>query len=282
MLKRNCPEEYRSRPSFEDYGDLRRENRLLQGGSRRAAQSGSAPKFSIITVVKDDAAGLARTIESVRAQGLSDYEYLVVDGGSTDGTLDVIRSYDSSIDFWMSEPDLGISDAFNKGIVLSQGEYIQLLNAGDQLLDADVLHLVQRYCTEAIVTGYARFDALKVPGGGALQNGDPLPVKSMISHQASFVRREVYREVGLYNLHYRIRMDYEFWLRALGRYDFFFLERYLVDFSAGASMDQIEAFYQEEIFANLSHTEAGAADYYRISVHYLKRLVLRALKKGWS
>jgi hypothetical protein len=104
----------------------------------------------------------------------------------------------------------------------------------------------------------------------------------MVSHQASFVRRDVYRKIGLYNTNYNIRMDYEFWLRALSEYEFFFLERYLVDFQAGASMEQIAAFYQEEIYANVSRMGAGAVDYYRISLKYLLRRVLRALKLAWS
>jgi glycosyltransferase involved in cell wall biosynthesis len=89
------------------------------------------PQLSIITSVFNDAPLLARTIESVRSQSGASIEYIVVDGGSTDGTVDVIKKYESQIDYWLSEPDKGIYDAWNKGLKLASGEWIAFLGAGD-------------------------------------------------------------------------------------------------------------------------------------------------------
>lgn len=279
-LTNDCPADFCQLPSIDDYCYITRQNCLVQGGSRKRNQGRVAPRFSIITIVKNNERSIAKTIESVIEQQQHDYEYIVIDGGSTDNTVDIIKKYDASIDFWTSEPDKGISDAFNKGIVMSRGEYIQLLNAGDTYCNPDVLGLVSKFCREAVVTGYAKLEASKLPDG-YLQNHDPLRKKSMLSHQASFVRRDVYGEIGLYNLHFKIRMDYEFWLRALRKYDFYFIEKLLVDFDAGASMLGLKTSYQEEIYANICHDGANLKDYYGTCFRYALRTILRRLKGIW-
>lgn len=238
------------------------------------------PKFSIITIVRDDVTKISKTIESVLSQQFDDFEYIVVDGGSTDGTVDVIKKYDSCIDCWISESDLGISDAFNKGIALSSGVYIQLLNSGDTFTDPDILSFIAKFLTAPIITGYAYLDVAKVPEV-LLDNADPLYVRSMISHQASFVRRDVYENVGLYNVNFKVRMDYEFWLRALSVYKFRFIEKFLVNFDAGASMEQIDTFYQEEIYAKISNGILAKTDILKINCRYNLRKLLRLLKNAW-
>lgn len=275
----NCPLDFCKSPLVVDYRGITRQNRLVQGGSRRS-KGHAAPKFSIITIVKNNGNSIAKTIESVIEQQHHDYEYIVIDGGSTDNTVDIIKNYDEFIDYWTSEPDKGISDAFNKGIVLSCGEYIQMLNAGDTYCNPEVLGLVSKFCREAIVTGYAKLEASKLPDC-YLRSIDPLRKKSMLSHQASFVRRDVYNEIGLYNLHFKIRMDYEFWLRALKKYEFIFIEKMLVDFDAGASMLELNASYQEEIFANICFDGADYKDYYGTCFRYTLRSALRILKGIW-
>lgn len=279
MLLNEFPTSYHGFSSIEDYSHIVCKNHLLKGGKRGALRN-TSPQFSIITIVKNDAVNLAKTIMSVISQNYDDYEFIVIDGGSTDGTLEIVKMHDDAIDLWISESDRGISDAFNKGIVLSSGEYLQLLNAGDTFVDDNVLQLVNRFCDTPVVTGYAKLESSKVPDV-LLRNSDQLRIKSMISHQASFVRRDVYERIGLYNINYKIRMDYEFWLRALSVFEFRFLEKYLVDFNAGASMEQIELFYQEEIYANIRHDISDDLDFYRVNLNYYLRKVLRILKYLW-
>jgi glycosyltransferase involved in cell wall biosynthesis len=93
------------------------------------------PLLSIITVVYNDAVNLSKTIDSIRSQTFSDYELIVIDGESSDMTLDVIMNNEHRIDYWISEPDNGIYDAMNKGIRIARGEYIEFLNAGDSFID---------------------------------------------------------------------------------------------------------------------------------------------------
>ena len=96
------------------------------------------PKLSIITINLNNAQGLEKTIKSVVSQTYSDYEYIIIDGASTDGSVDVIQEYRNKITYWVSEPDTGIYNAMNKGILKATGEYCQFLNSGDILVDNNV------------------------------------------------------------------------------------------------------------------------------------------------
>jgi glycosyltransferase involved in cell wall biosynthesis len=97
------------------------------------------PLVSIITVVYNGAETLEKTVESVLDQTYDNVEYIIIDGGSTDGTLDVIKKYENGIDYWISEPDKGIYDAMNKGISQANGDFVNFMNAGDAFADADTL-----------------------------------------------------------------------------------------------------------------------------------------------
>jgi glycosyltransferase involved in cell wall biosynthesis len=100
--------------------------------------------FSIITVNYNNCDGLKQTIQSVISQTFDDYEYIIIDGGSTDGSKDVILQNANQIDYWVSEPDKGIYNAMNKGIKVSQGEYIIFMNSGDCFYNGQVLHKVSK------------------------------------------------------------------------------------------------------------------------------------------
>lgn len=212
------------------------------------------PSISIITVVLNNRAFLEKTIRNVMNIDYPNFEFIVIDGGSTDGTLDVIKKYENNIDRWVSEADEGISDAFNKGLNLSSGEWINFLNAGDTYTSHDVLKYVMqnRDKHSAILTAFSQHNDITIPQK-ALSNSQPLPKKSMISHQASFVKREVFADVGNFSNKYEIRMDYDFWLRALSHHEFQFIEKTLVNYHAGKSSENLKLFYKEEIMANNEH-----------------------------
>ena len=99
-------------------------------------------KISIITICRNVAKDLERTIKSVQYQTYKDYEYIIVDGNSSDNTVDIINQYESVITKWISEPDKGIYDAMNKGIKMASGEWLIMMNAGDYFADPDVLEKV--------------------------------------------------------------------------------------------------------------------------------------------
>ncbi len=105
-----------------------------------------APIISIITVTYNAAKVLEPTIQSIIKQTFSSYEYIIIDGGSTDGTVDIIKKYEPHLTYWVSEPDKGLYDAMNKGMQAARGEYIWFMNAGDEIYD---LHTLNQLFTSA-------------------------------------------------------------------------------------------------------------------------------------
>lgn len=110
-------------------------------------------KLSIITINYNNRNGLRKTIESVVAQTTRDFEYIIIDGGSTDGSVDVIKEYADYIDYWVSEPDKGIYNAMNKGVAVAHGEYCQFLNSGDWLYDCHVINDIDNlpFCEDMLI-----------------------------------------------------------------------------------------------------------------------------------
>jgi glycosyltransferase involved in cell wall biosynthesis len=213
-----------------------------------------APTISVITIVLNDRSGLSKTIQSVRSQTYRHLEHIVIDGNSQDGTKDVIHQFEGHLARWVSEPDRGISDAFNKGLRLATGSWISFLNAGDTYERADSLETLASYFPDQqIVTGFARRGESTFPNR-ALKNIEPLARRALIAHQASFVHRRVFDKIGHYNLDFKVRMDYEFWLRALSKYEFLFVNQIISDFpSGGISGRAPDLFYEEEVKANRMH-----------------------------
>ena len=213
----------------------------------------SRPLISVVTVVKNDRAGLMATLASVRAQTFTDFEHIVVDGDSRDGTAEVVRAHPAHTRL-ISEPDAGISDAFNKGLRLSEGTWLNFLNAGDAFLHDGVLtRVAARLNDAAIVTGYSVTEGGRLPPF-PVGNDDRLARRAWISHQASFIHRRVFDTCGGFNLSFRVRMDYEFWLRALPRFTFDFMDEALVAYAPGGiSARHRREFFQEEFAANRMH-----------------------------
>lgn len=115
-------------------------------------------KISVITINYNNCDGLRRTLESVAAQTCKDFEYIVIDGGSTDGSVELIKQYESIITYWVSEPDRGIYHAMNKGVAKATGEYCNFLNSGDKYHDKDVIkNLVSVHADAKIITGKIRY-----------------------------------------------------------------------------------------------------------------------------
>jgi glycosyltransferase involved in cell wall biosynthesis len=180
------------------------------------------PAFSIITVVLNAAAHLEKAIKSVIAQERDDVEYIIVDGGSTDGTLDIIRRYaaEGHVTRYVSEPDNGIADAFNKGIALSSGELIGLLNADDVYLEnalSKVMEFYRSNGSNGVIHGNNLlkvgecFYAIRPSARPSLWKYVNVPY----NHPGMFVSRNVYEKVGVYNNKYRLAMDFDFYLRAM-------------------------------------------------------------------
>jgi len=175
-----------------------------------------APLISIITVVLNEKKGLQRSIESIVQQGYSRLEHIVIDGGSTDGTLDVIRAHEKEIGYWISEPDRGISHAINKGITSAGGDLIAILNAGDWY-EPNTLQMVagahQAHPEAEVLCGALRFWERGEPTIVAYSNPARLDKETSVYHPAVFIKKTAYEKYGLYDEGFEFAMDYELLLR---------------------------------------------------------------------
>lgn len=172
-------------------------------------------KFSIITVAYNDRKGLEQTICSVVRQTYQDYEYIVIDGGSQDGSLDVLKKYDAAITYWVSEKDKGVYNAMNKAVDVAHGEYCIFMNAGDCFHDN---HVLQRVADEGLEADLVVGIAEMVSNGKVLSQVIP-PAEVCLGfwlyhsviHQAAFMRTDMLREKH-YDESLRIVSDWKYML----------------------------------------------------------------------
>lgn len=181
------------------------------------------PLFSVITVVFNGAAHLEQAIKSVIDQTCSDFEYIVIDGGSDDGSLNIINKYREHFDYWVSEPDKGIYDAMNKGIARARGEFVGMLNADDwyeadflKMMSQEIMSLQKHERKRVFYCNYYSHDESFSPPMKTAETSKLDYWRGMtISHQTMLVPRSAYQELGPYNLDYRFASDYEYLLRLL-------------------------------------------------------------------
>lgn len=177
------------------------------------------PKISVITINYNNDKGLEKTLESTVSQTFPDFEIIVIDGGSTDRSVEVIKKYAGRIAAWVSEKDRGIYHAMNKGIGKATGEYCLFLNSGDVLADSGTLaRVASLHHTEDILYGELIFDYgnKKVQPAKRPEKIDVAHLfHDNIWHPASFIRRSLFTTIGLYDEKYRIASDYDFFFHAL-------------------------------------------------------------------
>jgi glycosyltransferase involved in cell wall biosynthesis len=193
------------------------------GGKRLitdATQSNlDGPLFSVVTVVFNGAKELESTILSVLSQSYRNVEYIIIDGGSTDGTLDILREYGQSIDYWVSEPDMGVYDGFNKACRLITGEWTIFLGAGDLLYDTGALALISKTISHVAVETELVYAKVCVTNGKNIsgeilnwpwtqmrdrwQAGRPM----VPHHQGIFHRKQLLSTESPFDISYRIAAD---------------------------------------------------------------------------
>jgi len=194
---------------------------MITGGKRVHGQppvQGEGPLVSVVTVVYNGAATLERTIRSVLAQP-GRVEYIIMDGGSTDGTLDILRRYDSDIDLWCSAPDKGIYDAMNKGIARCTGDWVGLINADDWYADGALERAISAAAGRPDVNIVHGDILIHYPNGAskvkhARMNGFLLKHWEMMLNHPSFLVRRSYYAGHPFDPSFRVGGDHHWTLRA--------------------------------------------------------------------
>lgn len=257
------------------------------------------PKFSIITVCYNSEKTIERTIISVLAQTYKDYEYIIVDGASDDGTLDIVKKYEYQFDGkmkWRSEPDSGIYDAFNKGILQSSGDIIGIVNS-DDWLEPDAFEIV----TKAFKENGCNMDALYCGGinyqrtDGSKKRWDvniksfkrqaPLYVMSGIRHPAVFVPKQVYKRLGLFDDQMRISADQDFVLRCyLNGVTFYEIKQTLSNMSEGGISTDNSERSNQMVIEDRKHMlkkmgKSGLSYWWLLNSWVFRLYVKRILKK---
>ena len=171
-------------------------------------------KISIITINKNNSTGLEKTIQSVTIQTYKELEYIVIDGASTDRSLDIIKAFGSKITYWESNVDGGVYQAMNKGVLKASGDYCLFLNSGDVFCNSNSLNdLLGTLSKEDIIFGDITFDE------NTIHFPDKITFYNLrwgyIPHPASAIKRSLFKTFGLYNENNKCVSDWEFWILAL-------------------------------------------------------------------
>lgn len=247
-------------------------------------------KISIITINYNNREGLQNTINSVRAQKSADIEYVIIDGGSTDGSLDLIQANQDGISFWISEPDNGIYHAMNKGVAHASGDYCLFLNSGDCLHSASsISDFVSMLTGEDMLMGRLQC----VPSGRIAYSDISYPITMLdfftgnpVPHPACLIRRSLFNE-QLYNENLKIVADWEFFMQMIVRkgHSYKIVDNIVTDFlEEGISSDRrlceqerskiLKEFLPEAVYTDYKRFEQGAeyaGEYYDSFFYDLKK-----------
>lgn len=182
-------------------------------------------RLSIITINRNNAAGLEKTLLSINAQTCKDFEHIIIDGASDDGSVEIIKKYDDgSVERrWISEPDTGIYNAMNNGIRMAKGEYLQFVNSGDCLVDCDVtgkmLQKLRQSSYPPVLYGNMQ---KQFPDGKIICNRNLPPhtfytfYVGTINHSSSYIEKKMFDKYGLYDESFKIVSDWKWFLQVVG------------------------------------------------------------------
>ncbi len=270
---------------------MRSEDSKIEGGLRTRGgckkSTTERPLVSVITVVLNGEKHLEQTILSVINQSYENIEYIIIDGGSTDRTLDIIKKYEDRIDYWVSEPDKGISDAFNKGILASIGEIIGFLNSQDYYFNDNVIQRIIDVFKDneevKIVYGktcYVPVDSSEIVGiMGEEYTGKRISKRNIMPHQSVFTKKEVFERFGLFQLNYKFVMDYEYLLRATKIYPPFFLDEGLAVMRLGGISDTNKFAVCTELFkAQIANGAPFISSLSTLLYHYVTSAASKLLR----
>ena len=243
------------------------------------------PFLSIVTINYNDAVGLERTMASVLEQEFTDFEYIVIDGGSNDGSLDVLKKEEKKLAYWVSEKDSGIYNAMNKGIAAAKGQFLLFLNGGDLLTSKTAL---RDFISHPSFRGDIIYGDYKFEKGEKMYPDTLYPayfMKTSLPHQSTFFRKNVFEQLGNYDESYRMGGDRDFFIKAYlsGQYEFVHVLYFLSFFNLdGISNDEAHQKQKKEEDERMFKANYGALyDDYKKQLaleQELKRAKRRTLK----
>lgn len=204
-------------------------------------------KISIITINFNNLAGLKKTVESVVSQTWQEFEYIVIDGGSTDGSRAFIDSHNDKIDYWVSEPDNGIYNAMNKGILKASGDYLLFLNSGDHFFDKEVLNKNIQYIAKYDLI-YFDLQMISATSTKIASYPESLRFSDLyfgsLPHPATFIKKTLFEKVGCYDENLKIVSDWKFFILALFKYHCTYSKIH----------ETIATFYSDGISSNINNS----------------------------
>lgn len=211
------------------------------------------PLISIITINYNNLEGLKKTIESVTNQSWQGFEYIVIDGGSDDGSKEYIKSKSDKIDYWISEPDKGIYNAMNKGITKATGEYLLFLNSGDHFFKNTVLNENHDHIK---LKDFIYFNLNLIDSGKSEIRKYPEKLcfsyflYDSLPHPATFIRRNLFEKLGLYDESLNIVSDWKFFIESICKHNFSYLR---ID-------ENISTFYLDGLSSNPKNRDLIASE----------------------
>jgi glycosyltransferase involved in cell wall biosynthesis len=254
-------------------------DQVLSGGKRLNGELAEGnpefPLVTIITAVFNGEAVLESCLQSVFSQDYPNIEHIVVDGGSTDGTISLLRRYEDRLALWVSEPDKGVYDAWNKGVALARGEWIAFLGADDMYLPGAIstyIALARSHPEAEFLSSKARLDH---PTGYSPTFGGPwewprFTTAMTTIHVGTLHHRELFERYGKFNIAYRIAGDYEFMLRARNSLKAAYTPEITVIMRAGGVSDSTAGLHE----ARRAKVEAGVRTRPHAEIE-LRRAILR-------
>lgn len=210
------------------------------------------PKVDIVTVNLNNAFGLKRTMESVFSQTFTDYNYIIIDGGSTDGSIEIIQKNFGKLHYSVSEKDNGIYNAMNKGIDLATGQYLFFLNSGDRFYQADTLEKVVPHLQNNELV-YGNIQINETGKKWIKFYNEKLDfeyfTKDTLPHQGTFIKSSLFRQIGLYDEGLKITADWKFFLQAICIY-------------------KVSALYIDQVISNYDYSGISSRpEYYSLQKH---------------
>jgi glycosyltransferase involved in cell wall biosynthesis len=247
-------------------------------------------KLTIITINYNDARGLKKTIESIVSQTCKNFEYLIIDGGSKDGSLEFINKNLDEIDYWVSESDKGIYNAMNKGIKKASGDYVLFINSGDTLVSEKVIENALEYLfDEDIISfniNYLKDDITTLRRPPKVINFSYF-YKNSLPHPSTFIKRSLFNEVGYFDETLKIASDWKFYILALFKYNASYknVNQLVANFnldgisSTQSSDDELQMVLQKNFSRFIN--DYNELNHYKQFSHSYTYLAAKKLHKYW-